>query len=293
MKDSDDSPIPFAGCFADEPDSTLPLAFVGLPADSQSSFRKGAAAGPRHLRLAYDGRGYNATTELGVDLEGLVSDLGDWQPHEAWDVTMEDYRSRAAELFASTRVPFFAGGDHAVTIPIVAALEVRDEPVHVVQFDAHPDLYPEYDGDRYSHSCVAARILEMEHVASVTQIGVRTLNHPQLEVVRRHGGRLCVLEARDVPIRKVDLDHIPSAEPVYVTVDLDAFDPAFAPGVAHPVPGGLTPRQVLTIVNHAGWLLVGVDVVELNPARDEGDRTAVLAGRLLHEAMGVAGGTNL
>lgn len=280
------APIPFAGCFTDEPDPTLPLAFVGLPCDSQSSFRRGAALGPRRIRTAYDGRCYNATTELGADVSGLVSDHGDWPAGASWEDTREDYRVRAEELLAGAAVPFFAGGDHAVTVPIVEALAVLDEPIHIVQLDAHPDLYPEYAGDRWSHACVATRLLEMEHVSSVTQIGVRTLNHPQLEVARRHAGRLTVLEARDTPLRPADLHHIPPGGLVYMTVDLDAFDPAHAPGVAHPVPGGLAPRQVIAMIQEARWRWAGMDAVEVIPSADVGDRTAVLAARLLHEAMG-------
>ena len=281
-----DTPIPFAGCFSTESDPTLPLVFAGLPCDAQSTFRRGPADAPSRIRLAYDGRCYNATTELGADLAGLVSDAGDWFPGGSWEETREDYRFRAEELLAGEAVPFFAGGDHAITMPLVEALEVLEEPVHVVQLDAHPDLYPEFDGDRWSHACVGARILEMEHVASLTQIGVRTLNQPQLEVARRHAGRLTILEARDLSIRPSDLSHIPDGAPVYLTVDLDAFDPAYAPGVSHPVPGGVSPRQALALIQEAPWRLVGMDAVEVNPSLDEGDRTAVLAARLLHEAMG-------
>lgn len=281
-----DHPIPFAGCFSDESDPTLPLAFAGLPCDSQSSFRRGAAGGPARIREAYDGRCYNATTELGIDLAGLVSDVGDWLPAAEWTHTMDDYRLRASELLTGEAVPFFAGGDHAVTMPLVQALAVLDEPVHVVQLDAHPDLYPELDGDRWSHACVGARILEMDHVASLTQVGIRTLNQPQLEVARRHVGRLTILEAREAPFRPSDLSHIPEGAAVYLTVDLDAFDPAFAPGVSHPVPGGLGSRQVLGLIQEAPWRLAGMDAVEVNPDLDSGDRTAVLAARLLHEAMG-------
>lgn len=281
-----DVPIPFAGCFADEADPTLPLAFAGLPSDGQSSYRQGPAGAPARIRLAYDGRCYNATTEIGADLGGLVSDEGDWPPGVTWDDTREEYVFRAERLFSGDAVPFFAGGDHAVTMPIVEALSVLDEPVHVVQLDAHPDLYPELDGDPWSHACVGARVLEMDHVASLTQIGVRTLNRPQLEVARRNAGRLTILEARDAPYRVSDLAHIPERAPVYITVDLDAFDPAFAPGVSHPVPGGLTPRQGLALIQGGPWRLVGMDVVEVNPVRDHGDRTAVLAARLLHEGMG-------
>jgi agmatinase len=281
-----DAPIPFAGCFSAESDPTLPLVFAGLPCDAKSTFRRGPAEGPSRIRLAYDGRCYNATTELGADLAGRVSDAGDWLPGGSWEETREDYRFRAEELLIGEAVPFFAGGDHAITMPLVEALEVIAEPVHVVQLDAHPDLYPEFDGDRWSHACVGARILEMEHVASLTQIGIRTLNQPQLEVARRHAGRLTILEARDLSFRPSDLSHIPGGAPVYLTVDLDAFDPAYAPGVSHPVPGGITPRQALALLQEAPWRLVGMDVVEVNPSLDQGDRTAVLAARLLHEAMG-------
>lgn len=281
-----DAPIPFAGCFSREADPTLPLTFVGLPTDSQSTLRRGAAGGPSRIRLSYDGRIYNSTTELGVDVGGLVADLGDWGTCESWEDTRRTYRERAESLFAGSAVPFFAGGDHAVTVPLVEALAVLGEPVHVVQLDAHPDLYPAYEDDRWSHACTAARILDCEHVASLTQIGVRTLNHPQLEVARRHAGRLTIVEARDGPLRLSDVGHVPESAPVYLTVDLDAFDPAHAPGVSHPVPGGLTPRQGLGLIGAAGWRLIGMDVVEVNPPLDERDRTAVLAARLLHEAMG-------
>ena len=132
---------------------------------------------------------------------------------------------------------------------------------------------------------------EHGHVDSVTQIGVRTLNHAQSEVARRHPGRLAIVEARDLHAGAIlehgDMPGIlrPGAR-VWMTVDLDVFDPAFAPGVAHPVPGGLGPRQAFELIQESGWDLVGMDVVECLPERDEGDRTAILAARLLHEAMG-------
>jgi agmatinase len=286
-----DYPLPFGGLFAAEADPTLPLAFVGLPCDQATGIRRGAREAPARIRLAYDGRVYNATTETGVDLSGAVSDLGAWEPESTWEGTREEYAARAAEVVGSGRVLFAAGGDHGVTVPLVAALDALDGPVHVVQLDAHPDLYPEYGGDRWSHACTAARILEMEHVASVTQIGVRTLNHAQAEVARLHPGRLAIVEARDVGGRallgSVDLPaHLGPGARVWLTVDMDAFDPGFAPGVAHPVPGGLSPRQALGMIQDSGWDLVGMDVVECLPERDQGDRTAVLAARLLHEGMG-------
>jgi len=290
-----DHPLPLGGLLADDADPTLPLAFAALPCDQSSSIRRGSHAGPDRIRLAYDGRVYNATTETGIDLSGAVADLGSWEPESSWEATRDSYALRAAEVLGRRQILFAAGGDHGITLPLVAAAEVVGEHMHVVQLDAHPDLYPEYRGDPWSHACVAARLLEMDHVASVTQIGVRTLNHAQSEVARRHPGRLAIVEARDLGAGAI-LEHgdmpgiLRPGIRVWLTVDLDAFDPAFAPGVAHPVPGGLSPRQAFELIQESGWDLVGMDVVECLPDRDEGDRTAVLAGRLLHEAMGTVVG---
>lgn len=278
------SPVPFVGCFTS--DASARRVFVGLPDDSRSSYRRGPAAAPPRIRAAYDGRGYHATTESGVDLEERVFDAGDIPSGATWSETAARYRTRAEELFRSEQVPFFAGGDHAVTMPVLEALAVRRRPVHVVQIDAHPDLYEDFDGDPTSHACVIARALELPHVASVTQLGIRTMNATQRATAERHAARLTMIEAADVPSRLGHPPSVPETADVYLTIDLDGLDPAFAPGVSHPVPGGLTSRQVLDLIRAARWTLVGMDVVELNPSLDLGDRTAVLAARLLHEGMG-------
>jgi len=284
------SVIPFAGCFADtdEARGRARLVFVGLPDDSQSSFRRGCARAPERIRLAYDGNCYNASTEAGVDLSGAVADLGDLASGDSWEATTRRYRDFAAGLYSGGKVPFFAGGDHAVTVPVVAALSVLNEPVHVVQFDAHPDLYPVFEGNPNSHACAATRLLEMGHVASLTQLGVRTLNRPQSQQAEQHSDRLRILSARDLGGGIPALSQIPRGAKVYVNVDIDAFDPAYAPGVSHPVPGGLTPRQVLDFLQRAEWALVGMDVVEVNLTLDRNDQTVLLAARLLHEGMGYA-----
>jgi agmatinase len=282
--------IPFAGCFASDPEkqNAAKLVFAGLPDDSQSSFRRGSAAGPQRIRLAYDGNCYNAATESGVDLTGAVADLGDLPAQSAWELTARSYQEFAARLFQSGKIPFFAGGDHAVTVPIIAALAEIGEPVHLIQIDAHPDLYLEYEGNRDSHACTIARALEMRHVASVTQFGIRTLNQAQMPQLVRYRKPVYLFYARDLSGELPLLTHIPPGAPVYLTVDLDGFDPAFAPGVAHPVPGGLSPRQVLNFIQIAPWRLAGMDVVEANPDLDVNDQTAILAARLLHEGMGYA-----
>lgn len=280
----------FAGCFASAKQARqCRLVFAGLPCDSQSSYRRGSARGPQRIRTAYSAECYNSTTETGVDLAGVVADLGDVRSRRGWKATARAYQAFAESLFAEGKIPFFAGGDHAVTIPVGRALAVLGRPVHVVQLDAHPDLYPVFEGDSESHACVAARLLEMGHVASVTQIGVRTMNAAQEATATRFRDRLQLIHAREVQGAVPPLKRIPAGAPVYVTLDLDVFDPAFAPGVSHPVPGGLSPRVVLNFLQQSKLNLVGMDVVELNPSRDHNDRTAVLAARLLHEAMGLVG----
>jgi agmatinase len=277
------------GCFASPAEAAeCRLVFAGLCCDCQSSYRRGSAQGPRSLRRAYDADCYNSSTELGVDLAGCVADGGAVRSSRTWKATAGRIQRLAEALFAASKVPFFAGGDHAVTIPVARALAALRRPVHVVQFDAHPDLYDEFEGDRESHACVGARILELPHVASLTQIGIRTMNAPQRQTARRYAERLHLLEARQISGEIPIPAHIPHGANVYITLDLDVFDPADAPGVSHPVPAGLTPRALMNFLQQAPWNLVGMDVVELNPRFDQGQRTTVLAARLLLEGMGKA-----
>lgn len=285
---------PFAGCLRPLKGraSAGAAILVGLPDDSRSSYRKGAAGGPQAVRRCYNGDCYNSATESGVDLAGQVFDGGDWPPKADWDRSRRHYRESAQALFADGAVPFFLGGDHAVTVPLVEALCVLSGPVHVVQFDAHPDLYNEFLGDRFSHACTGRRMLEMDHLACLTQMGVRTLNPEQLSQGEPFGERLRILTAAGLEGRLPYPGWIPPDAWVYVTLDIDVLDPAYAPGVAHPVPGGLASRQLLDWIQGFPWRLAGMDVVEVNPELDLNGQTAVLAGRLLHEAMALASGVS-
>ena len=281
-----DTFIPFAGCLPTTASTKTRLALLGIPDDSQSSYRWGCSRAPSLIRSVYDGRCFNATTESGVDLTESVLDLGNLEPRDTWDSSADLYRETVEYALNDNKVPFIVGGDHAITVPVVRAFRSLGDPVHVVQIDAHPDLYSDYKSNPHSHACVAARLLEMDHVASLTQLGIRTLNDEQSKQIVRFHDRLRMMFARDLTGTLPSLKHIPDDAPVYLTVDMDGFDPAFAPGVSHPVPGGLTSRQVLTFVQNGRWKLVGMDVVEMNPSTDINNLTAVLAARLLHEGMG-------
>ena len=207
-------------------------------------------------------------------------DLGDFAASD-WSEAAVLFERVCRRVIESGKTPFFLGGDHAVTVPVAAGLAALNRPIQVIQLDAHPDLYPDYDGDRFSHACTAARLLEMDHIAGLTQIGIRTMNRAQAEAVDRAGERIKIVPAAEPP-RGGDLfELIKPDDAVYITVDMDALDPAFAPGVSHPTPGGLTSRQVLDIIRTAPGRLVGLDVVEVNPRRDVTGLTALTAGRLL------------
>ncbi len=273
----------FAGCLSKDPSRKRVL--VGLPDDSRSSYLRGAAAAPEAIRQAYDGRCYNSCSESGEDLAGQVFDAGDWESGATWDETARRYEQATRQVLQSGRTPYFLGGDHAVTIPVLAGFAELGTRIHVVQFDAHPDLYPQLDGDRFSHACVAARALEMSHVGSITQYGIRTMNPVQREVVEGSDGAVLVNPASSCLGELTPPPHWSRGDRFYVTVDLDGLDPSEAPGVSHPVPGGLTFRQVVGLIAKLPGPLVGMDVVELNPSRDPNHQTAVLAGRLLHEGM--------
>lgn len=264
---------PLAGCLTTEEGEDLRAVFAGIGDDRKSSYRAGAAGGPEAIRRFYNGDCYNSTSDSGVDLEKKVLDLGDLGPESDWDTDAIGYGERLGVHFAQGRTVFVAGGDHAVTVAVVGAAKRVGRPIHVVQLDAHPDLYPEFDGDARSHACVATRLLETNHVKSLTQIGVRTWNRVERQTAERFRSRLTPLEA------------IGEEDSVYVTLDLDVFEPAFAPGVGHPVPGGLSPREVLDWLADLPGQLIGMDVVELNPSLDPQGLTAVLAGRLLHQGM--------
>ena len=160
----------------------------------------------------------------------------------------------------------------------------RPEPPHprlsVLHFDAHPDLYDEFERDRYSHACPFARVMEEGLADQLVQVGVRAMTGHQREQAERYGVR--VIGMRDWMLgRRARLSN-----PVYVSIDVDALDPAFAPGVSHREPGGLTVREVLGLLQGLGGPIVGADVVEFNPAQDPLGLTAPVCAKLVKEVAG-------
>src|SRR5207249_1367906 len=177
---------------------------------------------------------------------------------------------------AQTRAPRRCSVSH----PIVRAVRWFHPKLSILHFDAHPDLYPEFEGDRYSHACPFARILEEKLVDQVVQVGIRTMNAVQRTQAERY-------EVEVIDMRAWVAGRRPTLrEPVYLSIDIDAFDPAFAPGVSHREPGGLTAREVLSVLQGLTVPIVGADIVEFNPAQDPSGVTATLCAKLVKEIAG-------
>ncbi len=172
------------------------------------------------------------------------------------------------------------GGDHSISFPVVRsiarAIARKHGKLNILHFDAHPDLYEEFEGDRFSHACPFARIMEAGLATRLVQVGIRTANAHQREQAARYGVE--TIEARDWAGNLPEL-----AGPVYISVDIDVLDPAFAPGISHHEPGGLSTRELVNAIQSIKAPVVAADLVELNPRRDRDDVTAVAAAKIMRE----------
>ncbi len=261
------------------------VRLIGLPTDSHSSFLRGAAAAPPLIRAALASPHGNQATEQGAEIgtDIMIEDGGDLPLTEGPD-DFVSIREAVAAAAADGAVPLCLGGDHMISFPAVAALAARHGPLNILHFDAHPDLYDDYEGDPLSHASPFARIMESGLARRLVQVGIRTLNRHCRAQAERFGVEM--IEMKDFAPGKVPIPE----PPLYVSIDLDGFDPAFAPGVAHPEPGGLSARDVLAVLHRIETPIVGADIVEYNPSRDAGGITAILAAKLAKELAALAGG---
>jgi arginase len=257
---------------------------IGLPYDASSSYQRGPADAPPVIRDALWSPSANTWTELGVDIgvEGAITDAGDLDLGGCSPADARRAIERAiSRLLAIGARPVSLGGDHSVTYPVLRAVRPHAPSLTIVHVDAHPDLYDEFDGDRYSHACPFARIMEEGLADRLVQVGIRTMSGHQRAQARRFGVE--VIEMRSV---RDDL-RIASGMPLYLSIDIDALDPSFAPGVSHREPGGLSVRQLLSLVQSLDAPIVAADVVELNPRNDPSGGSAIVAAKVLREVLGV------
>ncbi|KAK9910812.1 hypothetical protein M0R45_034755 [Rubus argutus] len=251
-------------------------SLLGVPLGHNSSFLQGPAFAPPRIREAIWCGSTNSTTEEGKELKDprVLTDVGDVPVQEIRDCGVDDDRlmsviSESVKLVMEEAPlrPLVLGGDHSISYPVVRAVsEKLGGPVDVLHLDAHPDIYHAFEGNKYSHASSFARIMEGGYARRLLQVGIRSINNE---------GHRDFLE---------NLKLGEGVKGVYVSIDVDCLDPAFAPGVSHIEPGGLSFRDVLNILHNLQGEVVAADVVEFNPQRDTVDgMTAMVAAKLVRE----------
>ena len=253
---------------------------LGIPYDAQSSFLRGAAEAPAKIREALACDASNHWTETGVDLgvAGVYEDRGDVELGEEEAFSAID--CAIDEIIRQGKRPVCLGGDHSITYAIVKAVARKYPGLTIFHFDAHPDLYDEFEGNRLSHACPFARIMEAGLAKRLVQVGIRTINRHQREQAQKYAVE--VVEMHALPAH----DKLKADGPVYVTFDMDVLDPAFAPGISHREPGGMSVREAIAHLHAIEGEIVGADVVEFNPVRDVDGLTATVAAKILKEILG-------
>ena len=252
------------------------IIIQGIQFDEKSSYQRGPKHAPPLIREALTCGSGNMFTEDLVSIENTsIEDKGDFEIAEYFEIE----KITETHLQSNAKI-LTLGGDHSITYPILEAYSRKYQKIDILHIDAHADLYEEFEGDPYSHACPFARIMENGLASRLVQVGIRTLNPHQAQQAEKYHVEIHRM-------RDLDLSSIPAFEnPLYISLDMDAFDPAFAPGVSHHEPGGLTSRQILDLIQGIDTEIIGADIVEYNPDRDFQNMTAFLAAKMMKELLG-------
>lgn len=275
------------------------VAVLGAPFDGGTTFRSGARFGPAAIREAsLLLRPYNEALDIAPFASVQVVDAGDApanpieveSAHRAIEEAARGVTSKAGRVIG-------LGGDHSVSLPLIRAAAAEHGPVSLVQFDAHTDTWDSYFGFRYTHGTVFRRAAEegiVDPGASV-QIGLRGSLYDPEDLTENAALGFATLPARELDEQGVkgalDLASTRVRSPVYVSVDIDVLDPAFAPGTGTPESGGLSSRELLAIVRGLSDLrlqVAGADLVEVSPSYDPSGVTSVAAANVAYELVGLA-----
>lgn len=251
------------------------ITIQGISFDAHSSFQQGPGKAPALIRNAFHSDSGNSYAEnLSLIDSSVFSDAGDFEIEEYFDIqSITQANLKNADKLLTL------GGDHSITFPIMKAYRQAYSSFDILQIDAHSDLYDHFEGDPYSHACPFARIMENQLAERLVQVGVRTLTPHQQEQAERFGVEV-------ITMQDFDIAKLPKFErPVYISLDMDGFDPAFAPGVSHHEPGGLSTREVLRIIQQLEVPVIGADIVEYNPDRDFQNMTAYLGAKMMKELL--------
>ncbi len=272
----------YEGCTADF--SSARVVLVGAGWDGTASYRPGSRFAPIALRSETVLAQENYSPYFERDLSELpVHDLGDVDiPFGNKEEALRRIQATATELVAQGKVPVFIGGEHLITLPAVRPLLQRYPDLVVVQLDAHLDLMDELFGERFSHGTVMRRIFDlMQADGRIYQVGIRSGSREEYQFAREHT-RLFPFHTRDF-LRVV---HRLKDVPVYLTVDIDVFDPAVIPGTGTPEAGGIFFPEFIEFLDAIRSLsIVGADLVELAPQIDPTNVSTIVASKILREML--------
>jgi len=271
--------------FGTQVDSTSATFVVfGVPFDKTSTYRQGAKQGPAAIRAASQAiESYCLQEEIAADAALLpIADIGDVNIESGTVQSMlRGVESVVSQIIQSEKVPVLLGGEHTLTLAAVRALP-RD--IVLLQFDAHMDLRDKFNGQEFSHACVQRRIVEQLGPDHLIQIGIRAVSKEEIEYANKQEITFYTCNA----IRKEGAttiahrinDAIPPGPPIYISIDMDVLDPAYAPAVGNPEAGGLTTSELLTILGVIAPRAMIFDITEVVPQYDQGI-TAIAAARIV------------
>jgi|TARA_B110000438_G_scaffold90520_1_gene89958 agmatinase len=272
--------------FADAESSYKEARFVyyGYPFDGTACFRKGTSEAPDAIRK----NSYNFETyllELGIDLSDVsANDWGNLELTKDQDKNEKLLEDLVSKIVNDGKFPVGLGGEHSLTPAAVKAAHSKYPNLAVVILDAHLDFRKEYEGNTKSHATVTRRVSEIVGVDNVRSVGIRSVSQSEITEARSVG--LKFVESGWTELREYLADVIDDLDgPVYLSLDMDAIDPAFAPGVGTPEPFGMTPYEVVQTINFFADRIVGFDCVEVCPPHDNGN-TSALAARLTRHLVG-------
>ena len=272
--------------------SELDIALIGIPYDGGTTYRSGPRFGPRHVReQSAIIRPWNPVLNLNPFDRFRIADYGDLSINPlSIDDTFQRITAQLDDVLKAGTRTACAGGDHSILLPILRSIHRRFGPVGLIQFDAHNDTWGGYFGSPHSHGTPVRRAVEEGLLVGkdVLQIGLRgqVYSKDDFEFGRKHGFGVITseeLHRGGVALVQRSLKKL-SRRPVYISLDIDVVDPAFAPGTGTPQVGGLSSAQILELVRSLrGLNLVGCDLVEVSPPYDSGEITSLLAANLLYE----------
>ncbi|MFX0065291.1 MAG: agmatinase [Candidatus Hermodarchaeota archaeon] len=275
------------------------LCVLGLPWDASSSYRKGAHNAPTQIREATSGELYNSIPETGINIVDTwrIYDCGnvDIYSKTVTEAREEVYKS-LKRVFRSFRRFLFLGGDHLATYFTFHSLtKLNGKNTGIIYLDAHPDLYDEYEGNKYSHACVLRRIIDDTKInpENIIQVGIRAPTPAQSEYAEKVDIKIISTKEFQangaLKTAKIVRNYLSNnLDEVYLSIDLDVLDPAYVPGIGNPQPGGLSTRAVIDFIHGLqGIKLIAADFVELCPVYDYAGISAFAAAKLIQETLGI------